>query len=318
MTVSGVLLMTYGSPSSLDDLPRYLAAVRGGRPAEPELVAEMRRRYAHIGGSPLLRITAEQAAALEARLGAGWKVASGMRFSDPSVEAGLRALSVAGVRQVATIVLSPQWSDLLMGGYRRAVEAALEAIGAEASAGAPAAAPTVRFAGAWHLEPAFVDGLAAGLAAAIATLPAGEQPSVPVLLSAHSLPRRVADEEPDYLEQLRATAEAVAARAGLADGRWRFCWQSAGHSPGEWMRPDLVELFPELRAAGHRSVVVAPIQFLSDHLEVLYDLDVAARAQADEAGLRYLRVPSLNAAPPLIEALASVARRTLAAADAAA
>jgi ferrochelatase len=129
-----------------------------------------------------------------------------------------------------------------------------------------------------------------------------------VLLTAHSLPRRVADEEPAYLEQLRETAELVADASGLDAGRWDFCWQSAGHEPGEWMKPDFADLLPRLRAGGHSAVLVAPIQFLADHLEILYDVDIGARGQAEEAGMAFARIESLNTSPTFIGALARIAQ----------
>jgi protoporphyrin/coproporphyrin ferrochelatase len=188
-----------------------------------------------------------------------------------------------------------------MGGYGRAIEAARAAIGP--------AAPEVELAGAWHTEPAFVDALAGRIRDALAE-PARPRP-VPVLLTAHSLPRRVAEQEPAYLEQLRVTAELVADHAGLAPDQWRFCWQSAGHEPGEWMTPDFADLMPELARDGHTDVLVAPVQFLADHLEILYDVEIGAREQAEAAGLRFARIASLNDDPALIAALASVARGTL-------
>jgi ferrochelatase len=130
-------------------------------------------------------------------------------------------------------------------------------------------------------------------------------------MTAHSLPRRVADQEPDYLAQLRATAQAVAREAGLPDGGWTFCWQSAGHEPGEWMKPDFADLMPEIATRGGQSVVVVPVQFLADHLEILYDVDVGAREQAERFGLAFHRIESLNEDPGLIEALAAVARSTV-------
>lgn len=298
----GVLLMTYGSPSSLDDVPRYMTAVRGGREPGADLLAEFRRRYAVIGGSPLVAITRDQAAALERRLGGDALVRPAMRFSSPTMAEQLAALAVEDVSDVVAIVLSPQFSPLLMGGYARAIESAR----AELGDGAPA----VAIAGAWHREPAFLDALADRLRAAIATLPPDDREDAPVLLTAHSLPRRVAEQEPDYLDQLQTTARDVAERAGLAPDRWRFCWQSAGHEPGEWMRPDFADLMPLLAARGHRTVVVAPIQFLADHLEILYDVDVGAREQAAAAGLRFTRIASLNVHPGFIDALAAVVART--------
>jgi ferrochelatase len=304
MSELGVLLMTYGSPSSLDDVPRYMTAVRVGRAPEPELVTEFKRRYEVIGGSPLVQVTEAQAAALETELAGEAIVRAGMRFSPPTIEEQLRELRAAGARRVVAIVLSPQYSPLLMGGYGRAIDAAVAAIGPDA--------PFVTVAGAWHLEPDFIGSLAHRIRQGLERLPAGEQESAPVLLTAHSLPKRVAEQEPAYLDQLADTATAVAEAAGLSADRWHFCWQSAGHEPGEWMKPDFADLMPELAAAGHRSVLVAPVQFLSDHLEVLYDVEIGAREQAEEHGLAFARIESLNTDPQFIRALASVARRTAA------
>ncbi|MEX2546889.1 MAG: ferrochelatase [Chloroflexota bacterium] len=298
----GVLLMTYGSPSSLDDVPRYVSAVRGGREAGPDVVAEFRRRYALIGGSPLIDITRAQAATLEDRLRGRALVRAAMRFSEPTIAGQMGELRAAGVRLVVGIAMSPQFSPLLMSGYGRALEVARDELGDERL--------VVALAGAWHTESAFIGALAGRIQRALAHFPPAEQRDVPLLLTAHSLPRRVAEQEPSYLAQLETTAHAVAQRADFGRERWTFCWQSAGHEPGEWMKPDFAELMPELAAAGHRSVLVAPIQFLADHLEILYDVDIAARAQAEEAGLRFARIESLNTDAGLIEALASVADRT--------
>lgn len=296
----GVLLMTYGSPADdLHDLADYLAAVRGGREPSDELVAEFRRRYTAIGGSPLIPITRDQAAAVEERLrqdGVDAAATVGMRFSAPTVLDGLRELVDRGCERVSAIVMSPQYSELLMAGYRRSVEEAREDL-AEA-------APAVEIAPAWYREPDFVGAVADRIREALNGLP----PGVPMLLTAHSLPRRVAESEPTYLDQLRETAELVAADAGLAADRWLFCWQSAGHEPGEWMKPDFSDVLPQLREAGHRAVLVAPMQFLADHLEILYDIDIGARGQAEAAGLTLRRIESLNVTPRLITALADVAR----------
>ena len=178
----GVLLMTYGSPSSLDDVERYLTAVRGGRRLDDELLTEFRRRYEVIGGSPLIERTVEQARALERRLGRGWLVRAAMRFSEPSIETALAELAAAGVRQAVGIILSPQFSPLLMGGYPRAVAAAREALGPTA--------PGVTVAGAWFDEPALVAALGARIRDGLARLdPSGDAP-IPVLLTAHSLPQQ--------------------------------------------------------------------------------------------------------------------------------
>ncbi|MEA2650448.1 MAG: protoporphyrin/coproporphyrin ferrochelatase [Chloroflexota bacterium] len=296
----GVLLMTYGSPAAdLHDLPQYLAAVRGGREPSSELVDEFRRRYELIGGSPLVPITRAQAAAVGEQLRAhGHDAAAtvGMRFSAPSVPDGLRELAELGCERVSAIVMSPQYSGLLMDGYRIAIDAAVAELGP--------AAPSVQLAPAWHRKPGFIAAVAERIRDGLASLPDG----APVLLTAHSLPRRVADAEPGYLDQLRGTAEAVASAVGLGADRWHFCWQSAGHEPGEWMVPDFTDLLPQLRDAGHTAVLIAPIQFLADHLEILYDVDIAARQQAEAAGMAFARIESLNVSPIFIGALAQIAR----------
>ena len=298
----GVLLMTYGSPADdLHDLADYLAAVRGGRSAPDDLVTEFRRRYELIGGSPLIPITRRQAAALEARLrhdGIDAVATVGMRFSAPSILDGMRELAGAGCTIVSAIIMSPQYSELLMSGYRRTLDAAATELAADA--------PAVHLVPAWYREPAFIRAVAERIRQGLERLPE----DAPVLLTAHSLPKRVADAEPAYLAQLGDTARLVAAAAGLTEDRWTFCWQSAGHEPGEWMKPDFVDVLPRLAAEGHEAVLVAPIQFLADHLEILYDIDIGARQQAEAAGLGFARIESLNISASFIEALASLALRT--------
>jgi ferrochelatase len=290
---TGVLLMTYGAPQGDADVPRYLAAVRGGREPEAELVEEMRRRYALIGGSPLVRLTFAQAAALEKELGPDHVVGAGMRYSQPSIEAAVRDLVERGADRIVGICMSPQWSFRLMGGYT-------DALGeAAARAGRP-----WTMTPAWHREPAFIAATADRLRESLRDADA----TTAVILTAHSLPKRVFDGEPEYIAQLRETAELVAAAAGLDRARWHWAYQSAGHTQEEWLRPDLKDLFPALAAGGAREVLVVPVQFLADHLEVLYDLDIAAADEARAAGLRYRRVAMPNIHPAFISALAAVAR----------
>jgi protoporphyrin/coproporphyrin ferrochelatase len=289
MPITGVVLMTYGSPRDLDDVGAYITRVRGGRAPDDALLAEFRRRYAVIGMSPLIEITQRQALGLEAILGGDFRVAAGMRFSEPSVGAAVEDVVSRGAQQLCGLILSPQYSATLMGGYDRALE----------SAAGNLPSRTVH---AWHLNPAFVDVLAARIRATDAA-----RLHIPVLLTAHSLPRRVVDREPDYVEQLQATARAIARAAELPGDNWSFCYQSAGHTPEEWLKPDLLDVLPELARAGHKQAIVAPVQFLADHLETLYDVDVAGREQARNAGLETLiRVKAPNATPDFLQALASV------------
>jgi ferrochelatase len=298
--------MTYGSPRDLDDVGAYITRVRGGREPDATLLAEFRRRYQVIGMSPLIKITQAQASGLESSLGSDFRVAAGMRFSEPSVAAAVANVRNRGAERLLGLILSPQYSATLMGGYDQALQAA--------SDGLPA-----RTVGAWHLNPAFIDVLASRIRGTLASYPDAIRDTVPVLLTAHSLPKRVVDREPEYVEQLQDTARAIAHAAELPEEQWSFAYQSAGHTPEEWLKPDLLDVLPQLAAAGHRNVVVAPVQFLADHLETLYDVDVAGRDQAMQAGIeRLTRVEAPNAAPDFLDALADVVRGELAAWDTAA
>jgi ferrochelatase len=298
---TGVVLMTYGSPRDLDDVGAYITRVRGGREPGPDLLAEFRRRYSVIGMSPLIQITRAQASALESALGRKYEVSAGMRFSEPSVADAVRDVVSRGAERIVGVILSPQYSPLLMAGY---VESLTEAAGAT-----PA-----RCVEAWHLNPAFVDVLASRIRGALARFPDGRRDRVPVLLTAHSLPRRVVDREPDYVKQLEETAQAVASAADLTPKSWSFAYQSAGHTPEEWLKPDMLEVLPRLAEAGHRDVIVAPVQFLADHLETLYDVDVAGRKQAESAGfVTFTRIDAPNAEPDFVAALKNVVLGELAA-----
>ncbi len=304
MSRTGVLLMTYGSPRDLDDVAAYLARVRGGRAPSEELVREFRRRYEIVGGSPLVPITERQAAALERALNERsaedvFLAQAAMRFSAPTIADAVAAAAARGVQNLLGLILSPQYSPILMGGYAEQLEAAAAGAGLQA-----------RMIESWHLEPDFVHVLADSVLAGLARFPTEVRDHVPVLMTAHSLPRRVVDREPGYVDQLKETARAVADAAGLPPGRRLFAYQSAGHTPEEWLKPDLLDLLPELAAAGHRHVLLAPVQFLADHLETLYDIDIAGRAQAEQAGfVQFTRVPAPNDAPDLARALADVVLR---------
>jgi protoporphyrin/coproporphyrin ferrochelatase len=306
-----VVLMTYGSPATLEDIPAYLRNIRGGREPDDALVAEFRRRYRLIGGSPLLTITNEQAAALEAELneladGNSYTVVAGMRFSPPLIADVVHA-AAPETGKVVGVIMSPQFSPIIMGGYVQALKDAVAALHRDGL--------SMRMAEDWHLQPYFLEALAQRVSEALDRLPPKVRAEVPVLLTAHSMPRRVVEGEPGYIRQLEETAAAVAELAGLQEGRWMFCYQSAGHTPEEWLKPDFSDMMPRLREGGHSHVLIAPVQFLADHLEVLYDIDVGARDQAEKAGIEFARIQSLNTAPLFIEALAAVVRDALAKPD---
>jgi ferrochelatase len=299
--------MTYGSPDTLDDIPAYLKNVRGGREPGDALVAEFRRRYRFIGGSPLLRITREQAACLETELNSGngelrYHVVAGMRFSPPLI-ADVVLESAAEAEQVVGVIMSPQYSPTIMGGYVRTLRHAVAGLRNDME---------LRISEDWHLQPFFLRALAERVEQALGRFPPEARGRVPVLLTAHSMPKRVVEDEPGYIADLRGTAAATAEIVGLPKDRWMFCYQSAGHTPEEWLKPDFADVMPELRAAGHRQVLIAPVQFIADHLEVLYDIEIGAREQAEAAGLQFARIESLNTSQPFIKGLAAVVHDAMA------
>ena len=190
-----------------------------------------------------------------------------------------------------------------MSGYIRTLE--------EAVANLRRADLALKIATDWHLQPLFLRALTERVQQALERFPASARESVPVLLTAHSMPKRVIEKEPDYINDLKETAARVAELVGLSNERWRFCYQSAGHTPEEWLKPDFADLMPELRAAGHKHVLIAPVQFLADHLEILYDIEIGARQQAEEHGIQFARTESLNTSPLFIKALAEVVKETM-------
>ncbi|HJT57324.1 MAG TPA: ferrochelatase [Ktedonobacteraceae bacterium] len=310
MTISraGVILMTYGSPATLDDIPVYLKNVRGGRDADEALITEFRRRYDLIGGSPLLRITRGQAAALQDELnrqhpgGPRFHVDAGMRFAPPFI-ADVVPEVAADAQALIGVIMSPQYSPIIMSGYVRTLQGAVGELNRDDL--------QLKIAEDWHLQPLFLQALAERVQQALDRFPPDVRERVPVLLTAHSMPKRVIENEPNYINHLKETAARVAEMVGLPSERWMFCYQSAGHTPEEWLKPDFADVMPELRAAGYSHVLIAPVQFLADHLEILYDIEIGARAQAEEHGIEFARIESLNTSPLFIRALAAVVEETM-------
>src|SRR5579875_544003 len=305
ITRIGVLLMTYGSPATLDDVPTYLQNVRGGRAPDEELIREFRRRYSLIGGSPLLPITRAQAAALQGELnaqhpnGPAFQVDAGMRFAPPFI-ADVVPEVAAGAQKLVGVIMSPQYSPIIMGGYVRALREAVAALHRDDL--------ELRIAEDWHLQPYFVQAIAERVQEALDRFPPQVRERVPVLLTAHSMPKRVVENEPGYIDALKETAAAVAEQVGLPPERWMFCYQSAGHTPEEWLKPAFSDIMPELRPAGQTHVLIAPVQFLADHLEILYDIEIGAREQAEANDIQFARTQSLNTSPLFIKALAEVVK----------
>ncbi len=296
--------MAYGGPSRLEDVEPFLLDVRGGRATPPELVEEVRERYRAIGGgSPLLERTREQAAALEARLNrpgeAGpWRVFVGMRHWHPYIRRAVGEIAAGGFERPVALCLAPQYSGISVGAYFRALDEAL----AELPEGV--LRPEVARVPSWHDHPGFVTALAHQVERAVRRFPAGERRDLQVIFTAHSLPEAALEEGDPYDRQVRETARAVAERAGVP--AWRVAFQSAGARPGAWLGPSLDQVLQELADGDRPPVLVAPVGFVSDHVEVLYDLDVEARARARELGLHLERTASLNTSPALIDALADL------------
>jgi ferrochelatase len=296
--------MAYGTPAAAADLEPYYTHIRHGRPPSPERLAELRERYEAIGGrSPLLEITAAQAAGLRETLRAAGHdvdVAVGMKHAPPFIEDAAGELVAAGVGRVVGLVLAPHYSSMSVGEYAERVAAAL---------GDGPGAPSFAMVRSWATAPGYVEWLAQGVDAALAQLgPAAS--GAEVVFTAHSLPERILAAGDPYPDELRATAEAVARACGLA--RWSVAWQSAGRTADPWLGPDILEVLPRIAAAGASGVVVCPAGFVADHLEVLYDLDIEAARAARELGLPFARTASPNADPGLAATLAAVVAPLLA------
>jgi ferrochelatase len=294
----GLLVMSYGTPDDPDEIGAYYTHVRGGRAPSPEALADLRRRYMAIGGvSPLAERTRAQAdgiaTALERLQPGRWKTFVGSKHAWPFIEDGVSAMTAAGIRHGVGLVLAPHYSALSIGTYVDRVRDA-----------AAQADVTLSVIESWHLLPALLDLLAERLTAALQSLPADLLDDTEVLVTAHSLPARVAEMGDPYPAQLAETAEAITRAAGVK--RWRVAWQSAGRTPEPWLGPDVGEVIRDLAARGTRAVVVCPAGFTSDHLEVLYDIDIEALAVAEAAGLVLVRTESLNDDPRLMDALAEL------------
>jgi ferrochelatase len=284
---AAVVLMAYGSPERLADVPEYYRDIRGGRPIKPKHLEDLVDRYRRLGieeGSPLNAVTEETRAALERELD-DVPVFTGMKHWTPRIaEAAERALA-SGAQTVVGLVLAPHYSELSIDGYRDQLQAAL---GERAE---------LVFIESWHDEPGFIDVLADRVRDANAH----------VVFTAHSLPARAA---PVYKEQLLQTSQLVADRAQLDD--WSFSFQSESPTGEPWLGPDILDHLDDLQARGVREVVACPVGFVADHLEIRWDLDHEAMEKAKELGLGFGRIEMPNADPAFVRVLAGLVRRALA------
>jgi ferrochelatase len=282
-----VVLMAYGSPSRLEDIPEYFADIRGGRPVSAAAVEELQERYRRIGGrSPLDEITERQRAALERAL--RLPVYVGMKHWRPRIAEAAEQALANGARRLVGLVLAPHYSALSIAEYRGRLERAV------------AARAELVFVESWHDHGPFLDVLADRVRGTTSH----------VVFTAHSLPARILDDGDPYRDQLLETSRLVAERAALRE--WSFAFQSASATGEPWLGPDILEELEALAARDVRSVLAAPVGFVADHLEILWDLDVEARERAAELGLDFDRIASLSDDPAFIDALAALVRQALA------
>jgi ferrochelatase len=301
-----VLLMAYGTPRTRDDILPYYTDIRRGRPPTEEQLDQLVARYEAIAPpgsdilSPLAERTESQRRALQGALDGltpdTYCVTLGLKHARPMIEEAVEELVADGITRIVCLVLAPHWSAFSVGQYVGRVRAAAEPHGVAVTA-----------VESWATEPAFVEFLASDLSGRLGSMPSGTT----VVFTAHSLPRRILDSGDPYPDQLRATAEAVSSRAGLARDQWSIGWQSAGRTADPWLGPDILEVLDTVAAEGRSpGVLVCACGFVADHLEVLYDLDIEASGRAAALGLAFTRTACVNDDASVMAALA---RRVVAA-----
>ena len=302
---TAVLLMAYGTPRSTEEILPYYTDIRRGRPPTEEQLADLTARYDAIGGiSPLAARTEAQRDALQRALDSiapeQFDVQLGLKHAHPMIEETVNNIAQQGMKNIVAIVLAPHFSSYSIGQYVGRAKAAAEPDGI-----------SVVGIDSWAIEPAFIDFLAADMAAKKAALPARTR----VLFTAHSLPQRIIDGGDPYPNELHATASAVASKLGLQEGAdWAIACQSAGRTPEPWIGPDILDVIDSIAAEKLAdAVLVSACGFVADHLEVLYDLDIEAQHRADHHGLKFDRTTCVNDDPQVMTALA---KRVVAAAQA--
>jgi ferrochelatase len=298
-TKSAILLLAHGSPESPADIPEFMKHITGGRPVPDAVIKEITHRYSLIGKSPLTEITMQQAEALQASL--GFPVYVGMRNWKPFISDAVRQIVAAGLDKVVAICLAPQNSSTSVGLYSKA-------LADERKPGL-----SVQFVESWHDHPLLIQAFAERLEPVWRQASAETGSAVPVIFTAHSVPMRTIQAGDPYEKQAKETAQLVARRIpGLTPELQHFAFQSQGMTGGPWLGPTVENAMLELKRQGHKGVVIAPIGFVCDHVEVLYDIDIGFRQFANEHGLKLWRPESLNTSPTFIAALAKLASTRMA------
>jgi ferrochelatase len=286
---SAVLLVAHGAPERLEDIGEYLGLVRGGRPVAAKVIDEVTHRYQLIGGSsPLLVRTREQAAALESLLDGRAEVFIAMRNWSPFIKETLARMQTSGIERIVAVCLAPQYSELSVGLYMRRIEQALAELDYS---------PALGWTRSFHDHPLLIDAFAQRLAPLL--------DGAHVLFTAHSLPEKVLESGDPYDSEARTTARLVAEHCGISN--WDFAYQSQGMTAEPWLGPTVESRIDYYAAAGIRELILAPIGFVSDHVEILYDVDILFRDYAAARGMRIRRPESLNDHPVFIRALRAVA-----------
>lgn len=303
--VVGVLAMAYGTPRSLDEVEAYYTHIRRGHKPSPEQLAELVARYQTIGGvSPLNEITRKQAEGLarvlnEAGDSVMYRVYTGMKHTHPFLADTVKQMAANGIERAVGIVLAPHYSAMSVGTYIATVQQEVELHGG----------PDFTFVDHWHTQPDYLQALLVRLEKALGEFAEAERQDVYLLFTAHSLPERIIEMQDPYPDQLRETASILADQLGHS--RWGFAWQSAGRTPEPWLGPDVLDVLKQLHAEGVERVVICPVGFVADHLEVLYDVDVECQNLAKQLAIRLIRTDMLNADEDFLQALAAVVRNHL-------
>jgi ferrochelatase len=294
-----VLLMAHGGPDSLDDVEPILRHIMKERVPSPEIIAQIKERYRLIGGkSPLLEIAQQQAKALEAELNQKsprFRVYLGMRHWTPFIKEAVKQIVDDAPQHLIAISLAPQYSKLSVGAYIQTLKSAL------ADAGSDLLVTAVE---SWHDQPLLLDAFAKKVKEALADYPEALRSTVPVLFTAHSLPERILAEGDPYPNELEKTVAGIVKRIGPVSHR--FAYQSRGMSPGKWLGPEVDDVLNDLASKGERDLLLVPVGFVSDHVEILYDVDILYKNTARSKGIELRRTESLNASPLFIQALAAV------------
>lgn len=287
--------MAYGGPNSLEEVEPYLLDVRGYRPTSKEIIEEVRERYRQIGGrSPILERTCDQAIALEEALNLrdkNFKAFVGMRHWHPFIHQALADMSAGGIDKAVGLVMAPHYSRMSIGAYFKKIQEAGSVM---------EIAPVER----WHLLPGYLDALAGRVRAALKKFPAEVREEVPIIFTAHSLPERILEWDDPYPAELKATVTELARRLG--PNPYEFAFQSAAISSEPWLGPDAGEAIKRLASERHKHVLITPIGFVCEHVEVLYDVDIVYKGQAASLGMQLERIEMLNTAPQMINGLADL------------